>query len=44
VGVIGIGQLCNDAAIKLIDSGLKVVGWSRTPRNLAGVETLRGDE
>jgi glyoxylate/hydroxypyruvate reductase len=38
VGVMGMGVLGQDAARKLLTMGFKVVGWSRSPKSVAGVE------
>lgn len=43
VGVMGLGQLGRDAAAKLRVMGFQVLGWSRTGRELAGVETFSGE-
>lgn len=42
VGVMGLGQLGGDLAAKLAALGFPVVGWSRTPKALAGVTTFHG--
>jgi glyoxylate/hydroxypyruvate reductase A len=42
VGVMGLGALGSDAAVKLKAMGFRVAGWSRTPRSLAGIETFDG--
>jgi glyoxylate/hydroxypyruvate reductase A len=44
VGIMGLGQLGADAAVKLVQMGFKVVGWSRTPKNIDGVISYAGDE
>ena len=38
VGILGIGQLGSDAARKLLPLGFNVVGYSRRPRSIPGVE------
>ncbi|WP_349368840.1 glyoxylate/hydroxypyruvate reductase A [Salinarimonas sp.] len=43
VGVMGLGQLGRDAAAKLRVMGFQVLGWSRTGRDVAGVETYSGE-
>lgn len=42
VGLMGLGALGSDAALKLKTLGFKVAGWSRTPRSLPGIETFHG--
>jgi glyoxylate/hydroxypyruvate reductase A len=42
VGVMGLGALGQDAAVKLKLLGFQVAGWSRTPKPLAGIETFCG--
>lgn len=44
VGVMGLGELGADAAHKLKMLGFTVVGWSRSPKSLAGIETFAGDD
>ena len=44
VGLLGTGQLGQDAAMKLGVMGFKVAGWSRRPKEIAGVEMFHGDE
>jgi glyoxylate/hydroxypyruvate reductase A len=42
VGVMGLGVLGRDAAEVLVRLGFRVAGWSRSPRQLPGVETFHG--
>ncbi|WP_374444947.1 2-hydroxyacid dehydrogenase [Stella sp.] len=42
VGVMGLGELGQDALHKLAPFGFALGGWSRTPKALAGVETFSG--
>lgn len=42
VGVMGLGQLGGAAAAELARQGFRVLGWSRTPKTLAGVECHAG--
>ena len=42
IGVMGLGQLGADAAKKLSNLGFPVSGWSRTPKNIEGVDCLAG--
>ena len=40
IGLLGLGELGSDAARKLAALGFNVVGWSRRPKQLAGVTCL----
>lgn len=42
VGILGLGALGGDAARKLKALGFEVAGWSRTPKDIDGVETCAG--
>jgi glyoxylate/hydroxypyruvate reductase A len=42
VGIMGLGQLGLDAAHKLKQLEFPVIGWRRTPRGVAGIETYSG--
>ena len=44
VGVLGMGEIGGAVARALAADGYAVSGWSRTPRLLAGVDCLYGDE
>jgi glyoxylate/hydroxypyruvate reductase A len=44
VGIMGLGVLGHDAAESLQRIGFRVAGWSRTKRELAGIETFHGTE
>lgn len=44
VGLMGLGELGGRIAAVLPTLGYTVNGWSRTPRQLAGVHTFSGDE
>ena len=44
VGVMGLGVLGNDFVRKLAPLGFRVLGFSRTPRPLAGVLSFHGEE
>ena len=44
VVVLGLGQLGARAAYELQRQGFKVTGWSRSPRQIEGVECLSGME
>jgi glyoxylate/hydroxypyruvate reductase len=40
VGLLGLGELGSDAARKLLALGFNVVGWSRRPKQLPGVQSF----
>jgi glyoxylate/hydroxypyruvate reductase A len=42
VGIMGLGVLGRDAAEVLVRLGFRVVGWSRSPRQLPGIECCHG--
>lgn len=42
VAVLGLGELGACAARELSRQGLKVIGWSRSPRNIEGIECHAG--
>ena len=44
VGIMGLGTLGGDAAQRLLALGFTVLGWSRTPKSIAGVKTFAGAE
>jgi glyoxylate/hydroxypyruvate reductase A len=44
VGVMGLGVLGCDAAAVLRRIGFRVAGWSRTPKELPGIESFHGAE
>jgi len=44
VGVMGLGILGQDAIRKLGVMGFKTIGWSRSKKEIDGVETFAGDE
>lgn len=43
VGLLGLGALGSVAARRLQDAGFNTIGWSRSPRDLPGVETFPGE-
>lgn len=43
VGVMGLGELGRDAAEKLRILGFDVAGWSRTRKDISGIETFSGE-
>ncbi len=42
VGVMGLGELGRDSALKLGALGFKVAGWSRTAKRIEGIEGFAG--
>ncbi|MBR0671395.1 2-hydroxyacid dehydrogenase [Neoroseomonas soli] len=44
VGILGLGELGSDAARALRALGFPVLGWSRRPKAMDGVETFHGAE
>lgn len=42
VGILGLGALGTDAALKLSALGFPVAGWSRTPKAVPGIESFHG--
>lgn len=42
VAMMGLGVLGQDAAARLVDLGFQVRGWSRSRRDVVGVETFAG--
>ncbi len=44
IGIMGLGQLGSDAAKKLSHLGFTVSGWSRTPKNINGVQCFAGED
>jgi glyoxylate/hydroxypyruvate reductase A len=42
VGILGLGVLGGDAAVKLVSLGFKVAGWSRTRKHILGVHCYAG--
>jgi glyoxylate/hydroxypyruvate reductase len=44
VAILGLGHMGKAAARRLIDNGFSVVGWSRTPLQLEGVNTYSGED
>ncbi len=43
VGILGLGELGRDAALKLKTLGFRVSGWSRRPKTIEGVECFDGE-
>ena len=44
VGIMGLGSIGQDTAVKLAMLGFPTMGWSRTAKTLPGVETFHGRE
>ena len=44
VGIMGMGVMGTDSAIKLRDIGFRVAGWSRSRKVIPGVESFAGAE
>ena len=44
IGILGIGKLGKDAAIKLKNMGFEVYGYSKSSKNIKGVKCFFGDE
>lgn len=44
VGVLGLGELGGACAATLAKLGFQVKGWSRSPKDIAGVESYSGSE
>jgi len=43
VGILGLGVLARDAAEKLAALGFDVAGWSRSPKEIAGIACYHGE-
>ncbi|MBL6455511.1 glyoxylate/hydroxypyruvate reductase A [Belnapia sp. T6] len=44
IGILGLGALGGDAARALVALGFPVMGWSRRPKEVPGVESFHGEE
>jgi glyoxylate/hydroxypyruvate reductase A len=44
IGLLGLGTLGAASARKLTEAGFRVVGWSRSPKKVPGVEASSGEE
>jgi glyoxylate/hydroxypyruvate reductase A len=44
VGIMGLGELGRDAAEVLARIGFKVAGWSRSPKEVPGIESFHGED
>lgn len=43
IGILGLGEIGRDLAAKLVALQFDVAGWSRTPKDVNGVESFHGD-
>jgi glyoxylate/hydroxypyruvate reductase len=43
VGIMGMGVMGTDSAVKLRDLGFRVAGWSRSRKTISGVESFAGE-
>lgn len=43
IGILGLGQLGKDTAVKLRDLGFSVAGWSKTPKHIDGIASFAGE-
>lgn len=43
IGVLGLGQLGSASAQRLSENGFNVLGWSRNPKQIAGLTSLSGE-
>jgi phosphoglycerate dehydrogenase-like enzyme len=44
VGIMGLGQLGGDAAVKLRMLGFPVSGWTRAPKQIKGITSYHGED
>jgi glyoxylate/hydroxypyruvate reductase A len=44
VGIMGLGELGRDAAEVLVRLGFEVAGWSRSAKDIPGIETFHGED
>jgi glyoxylate/hydroxypyruvate reductase A len=44
IGILGLGELGGDAARALVALGFPVMGWSRRPKSVAGIEAFHGQD
>jgi len=44
IGILGLGTIGQDTAKKFAALGFPTAGWSRTTKNLPGIETFHGDD
>jgi glyoxylate/hydroxypyruvate reductase len=44
VGIMGLGNLGTDSALALKHLGFRVAGWSRSARQIAGIDCFHGDD
>ena len=44
VGILGLGELGQSSALRLIDNGFNVIGWSRNEKHINGVHCISGEQ
>ncbi|MCX5580681.1 2-hydroxyacid dehydrogenase [Kaistia terrae] len=44
VGIMGLGELGRDAAEVLVRLGFQIAGWSRSAKDIPGIETFHGED
>jgi len=44
IGILGLGLMGETAARRLQANGFRVIGWSRSPRTMDGIETFHGED
>lgn len=44
IGIMGMGELGRDAALKLTGLGFEVYGWSRTEKQIPGIKHFHGND
>ena len=42
IGLLGLGELGHASALNLVGQGFNVCGWSRSPKQIAGVDSFTG--
>jgi glyoxylate/hydroxypyruvate reductase A len=44
IGILGLGELGKLSALRLVDNGFNVVGWSQSKKSIIGVRCYSGDQ
>lgn len=44
VGVLGLGEMGLNTALKLAQTGFRTLGWSRSPKEVSGIECFSGPD
>lgn len=44
VGFLGLGNIAQSAAERVRDNGFQVASWTRSPKNVQGIESFHGDD